>query len=143
MNEVTNFRLYLLRATYLLIAVGLGITIWPGMIRHAIEGVPVHAAAGSMLGAIALLAVVGIRYPLQMLPLLLFELLWKAIWLTAVALPLWSANQIDAAISESIVACLMGIVIMPIVIPWPYVLANYVKKPGNRWSGVAKGTAAA
>jgi hypothetical protein len=143
MNEVTTFRLYLLRAAYLLIAVGLGITIWPGLIRHAIAGVPVHAAAGSMLGAVAILAALGIRYPLRMLPLLLFELLWKAIWLTAVALPLWSANQIDAATAESIFACLMGIVIMPIVIPWPYVLANYVRKPGERWSGVARPTAAA
>src|SRR5471030_2660737 len=112
MNEVTTFRLYLLRATYLLIAVGLGITIWPGIIRHAIGGNPVRGAASSMLGAVAVLAAVGIRYPLQMLPLLLFELLWKAIWLTAVALPLWSANQIDAATAESIFACLMGIVIM-------------------------------
>ena len=133
MTEVSTFRLYLMRATYLLIAVGLGITIWPGLIRHAIEGIPVHGAAGSMLGAVAVLAVVGIRYPLQMLPLLLFELLWKTIWLTAVALPLWSANQIDAATSESIFACLMGIVIMPIVIPWPYVFANYVMQRGDRW----------
>ena len=134
MNEVTTFRLYLMRATYLLIAVGLGITIWPGLIRHAIAGEPLHGAAGSMLAAVSILAVVGVRYPLQMLPLLLFELLWKAIWLTAVALPLWSVNQIDAATSESITACLMGIVIFPFVIPWPYVLANYVKKPADRWS---------
>lgn len=32
MNEVSTFRLYLLRATCLLIAVGLGITIWPGIL---------------------------------------------------------------------------------------------------------------
>jgi len=29
MNEVSMFRLYLLRATYLFIAVGLGFNIWP------------------------------------------------------------------------------------------------------------------
>jgi len=35
-------------------------------------------------------------------------------------------------------ACLMGIVLCPIVIPWPYVLANYVKKPGDKWGRVAQ-----
>jgi hypothetical protein len=35
MSEVSTFRLYLLRATYLLIFVGLGSEIWPGIIHHA------------------------------------------------------------------------------------------------------------
>ncbi len=85
-----------------------------------------------MLAAIAVLAVLGIRYPLRMLPLLLFEVLWKSIWLIAIALPLWSAHQLDADTMETVKACVMGIVLVPIVIPWPYVLAQYVKKPGDR-----------
>jgi hypothetical protein len=85
-----------------------------------------------MLFAMALLAALGIRYPLQMLPLLLFELVWKALWLISVALPLWSAHQINAQMAEAINATLMG-VIVPIIIPWPYVYANYIKKPGDRW----------
>lgn len=133
MTEVSTFRLYLLRATYLLILVGLGFTIWPGIIQHAIAGDPTPGATSSLLAAVSVLAVLGIRYPLQMLPLLLFELLWKSIWLIAVALPLWSANQIDADTWESVNACLMGLIIFPIVIPWPYVLANYVSKSGDRW----------
>ena len=51
----------------------------------------------------------------------------------AFALPLWSAHQIDAETQETVKACLMGIVIFPIAIPWPYVLANYVEEPGDRW----------
>ena len=31
----------------------------------------------------------GIRYALQMLPVLLFEIAWKLIWMTVVVLPLW------------------------------------------------------
>jgi len=34
MTEVSTFRLYLLRATYLLIAVGMGVQIWPGILQH-------------------------------------------------------------------------------------------------------------
>jgi hypothetical protein len=62
-----------------------------------------------------------------------FEMIWKTIWLVAVALPLWRAGQLDDNIMETVVACLMGI-IFPIVIPWGYVFAHYVRRPGDRWA---------
>ena len=133
MTEVSTFRLYLMRATYLLMLVGLGFTIWPGIIHHAKAVELMDGVVSSLLAAVAVLAALGIRYPLQMLPLLLFELVWKSIWLIAFALPLWSANQIDADTQKTVVDCLMGIVIFPIAIPWPYVYANYVRKAGERW----------
>jgi hypothetical protein len=43
-----------------------------------------------------------------MLPLLFFELVWKPIWLIVVAVPLWSAHQMDAKTWETAFACLMG-----------------------------------
>ncbi len=97
-----------------------------------------HGVANSLLAALSALMALGIRYPLQMLPLLLFELLWKTIWLVAIALPLWYAHQLDAETMETVQACLMGVILCPLVIPWPYVLANYVKNPGDRWTPVAK-----
>ena len=133
MTEVSTFRLYLMRATYLLMLVGLGSTIWPGIIQHAKEVELMDGVVSSLLAAVSVLAALGIRYPLQMLPLLLFELVWKSIWLIAFALPLWSANQIDADTQKTVVDCLMGIVIFPIAIPWPYVFAQYVRKAGERW----------
>jgi hypothetical protein len=67
-----------------------------------------------------------------MLPLLFFEMFWKAAWLVAIALPLWLAHQIDADTAETVQACLMGIIV-PIVIPWSFVFANYVRRTGDRW----------
>jgi hypothetical protein len=64
---------------------------------------------------------------------LVFELAWKAIWLAAVGLPLWSAGPLDADAMETGKACLFGVILMLLVIPWPYVLANYVRRPGDRW----------
>jgi hypothetical protein len=133
MSEVTRFRLHLLRATYLLIVVGLGVVIWPGILRHSDAWAQRHDDTASLLAGVSVLALLGLRYPLQMLPLLLFELVWKTIWLIAIAWPLWRANQVDPQIWESIKACLMGVVLMPIVIPWPYVFANFMRKPDDRW----------
>lgn len=131
--EVSVFRLYVLRATYLLLIVGLGSTIWPGILDHANDWPLMQSVVSSLLGAVTVLAVLGLRYPLQMLPLLLFELTWKTIWLAAVAAPLWLADAIDPRTAETVRDCLLGIVIFPLAIPWPYVLAHYVMKPGDRW----------
>ena len=138
MSEVSTFRLYLMRAMYLLIFVGLGSEIWPVIIYHAKPWDLMHGVACSLLAALSAMMALGIRYPLQMLPMLLFELLWKATWLLAVGLPLWSAHQLDPDTMDTFKACLMGVVLCLIVIPWPYVLANYVKKPGDRWRRAAQ-----
>ncbi len=130
MKDVSLFRLYLLRATYLLLVAGLALTIWPQIVHHPLSN---HGATTSLLAGVQLLAILGLRYPLQMLPLLLFELVWKTIWLAAVALPLWLAHQMDADVWDSVNACLMGVIIMPIAIPWPYMFAHYVTMPGDRW----------
>ena len=132
MTQVSVLRLYALRAAYLLIVVGLGIEIWPGILHHEKPWALMQGVVYCVLAAVSALAVLGLRYPLQMLPLLFFELVWKSIWLLVVALPLWSANQMDAGTSETATACLMGVIFL-VVIPWPYVFANYLLKPGDRW----------
>jgi hypothetical protein len=64
--------------------------------------------------------------------LLLWGLVWKSIWLIVVALPLWSAGQMDESTWATAWACLM-VVIVPFVIPWRFVFEHYVKKRGDRW----------
>jgi hypothetical protein len=133
MHEVSTLRLYLLRGTFLLIALVMGLQIWPAVFRSP-DGVEhMRGVVRSMLGAITLLAVLGVRYPIRMLPLLFVELVWKAIWVVSVGLPLWSGNRFEAATRETWIACLMGLVLFPLVIPWGYVLRNYVRAPGDRW----------
>ena len=85
-----------------------------------------------MLVALSLLWFLGLRYPLQMLPVLLFEIAWKFIWMIAVVLPLWVSDQLDPATLKVFYACL--VVVIPLaVIPWRYVVAHYVRKPGDPW----------
>ena len=132
MTDVSTLRLYLMRALYVLMFVGQGIIQAPQVLGDTTGMAFWHSIGSSMLFAMALLSALGIRYPLQMLPLLLFELAWKLVWLLAVALPKWSARTLDPATLESLPSILM-VVIVPVVIPWRYVFANYVRKPGDRW----------
>ena len=130
---VPVWRLNLLRALYLLVVVGLGIVVWPGVIHHALHHdrpwALMQGVVACMLAAFSAVSVLGLRYPLQMLPLLLWELLWKLIWLSVVALPLWRANQLDDATAEIASQCLL-VVVIPFVIPWRYVAANYLRMRG-------------
>ena len=133
MPEVSTFRLYVLRAAYLLIAVGLALMVWPRLINHTADWALRRGDTFGLLAGIQVLAMLGIRYPLKMIPLLLFELVWKAIWLVTIAWLLWRAGQIDAGTAESIKACAMGVIVSIIAIPWPYFMAAYVKAPMDRW----------
>lgn len=133
MLEISIFRLYLLRAGYLLLTVGLAIMIFPGII-HPPENLPhMNAVVRSLLGAVCLLAFVGIRYPLKMLPVLFFELVWKSIWLLAFGLRLWSANKLDQDTTETLNDTIFGIIVVLLITPWDYVFKHYLKASGDQW----------
>ena len=133
--NVSLFRLYLLRAIYAALALAEGSIQVPLFLHHG-HWTQASAAAHCFLLALAILSIVGVRYPLQMLPLLVYEILWKSIWLAGIALPLWLANQIDADTRQAFFEIAPVIVLIPII-PWRYVFQNYIAKPGDRWTGHA------
>ncbi len=132
MNDVSLFRLYVLRALYLLIAVGLGIMVWPDVIVRDQPWPLMGGVVKCMLASFGALALLGVRYPLQMLPILFWELVWKLLWLSIVAYPAWSAGQMDQRTMSVAIDCLL-VVLLPIAMPWSYVVANYIRKPAARW----------
>lgn len=129
---VSLFRLYTLRVAYLMLAVGLGSMIWPAVISHTPAFALAHGVQAALLAAIGLTAVLGLRYPVQMLPLLIFEFTWKVIFLVAFALPLWRAHQITPAAAADIQAVIMVVIFVPLI-PWVYVWKQYAVKDGDRW----------
>ena len=133
--EVSTVRLYVMRVAYAIIVVGLALMIWP-LLLTATDGVEhMRGVTWSLLGAVCLLALVGVRYPLQMLPLLLFELVWKTIWLLAIGLPQRTAGTMGPGEAATWVDCVAGVILCLIAIPWGYVYATYVRRPGDRWRG--------
>jgi len=128
-SEVSLVRLYVLRAMYLVLAIGLGAMIVPEIVSHPLAS---RGVIVSLLGAVWLLAFLGLRYPLEMLPLLMFELVWKLIWMIAYGLPQWSAGVRPPTFAEDSFNIAWGLVLL-LVIPWPYVWRHYAKRPGARW----------
>ena len=55
MNEVPLFRLYLLRAMYLFIVIGLGLYLWPGVLKPDKHWELMEGQATCMLAAFSLL----------------------------------------------------------------------------------------
>jgi hypothetical protein len=129
-EEVSLIRLYVLRAMYLMLVIGLGATIVPVVVGHPLAD---RGVIASLLCAIWLLAFLGLRYPLQMLPLLMFEFAWKAVWAAAYGFPQWSSGQLPPTFADDSFAIGMGVILVPLVIPWRYVWRRYVRQPGARW----------
>ena len=133
MRNVSITRLNMLRAGYLLLVVGLGSVVWPSILTPGKTWELMHGIEVSMLGALGLLSILGLRYPLRMLPLLFWELAWKTIWLARVALPMWATHRLDADTAEAAGQCLT-VVIFVFLIPWSYVYQRYVRGPAEPWA---------
>jgi len=142
MRTLSTFRLYLLRVFYLVLAVGLGMQMWPAVIYHVYSMKVDSSALTCMLWALSVLSILGVRYPVQMLPLLLFEVTWKTAWLLTVALPHWLRGQWNQDLASTTFAVGLIVILIPLV-PWTYVYESYVKQPGERWSGAARVTTGA
>jgi hypothetical protein len=139
MNDVSLLRLYLLRAMYLLIVVGLGAVIWPEVLHRQQLWERNEGVVACMLAAFSLMALLGLRYPLQMLPVLFWEMAWKLLWLFNEALPRWLNGTIDDSIARTAMDCSL-VLLIPLVIPWGYVYQHYLRKPGDRWANCRNAT---
>jgi hypothetical protein len=129
--SIPTWRLNAMRVGYLVMGAGLAITKWPELLSHD----PWELKEGTvvtMLFAMSVLALLGLRYPQRMLPILLFEVGWKLTWLGIVALPLWIDGTLTGATREQAGTVLLVIIVIA-VIPWRHVVSQLVLARGERW----------
>jgi hypothetical protein len=129
-SELSVRRLYVLRAAYALIAFAQLAMTGPGLFVHEPTA---RGVISSMLVGMCLVDLLGIKYPRQMLPMLLFEFTWKYVWFFAFGLPQWLSGHQPSTFAEDFPAILFGVLLMPLVIPWGFVWRHYVKAAGQPW----------
>jgi hypothetical protein len=139
MTDVSRTRFIVMRAFYLLLFLERGYRL----VVQLASGKPLGSFDGvayAFWGALALLCLLGLRYPLRMVPVLLIFLIYKLLWLVMVALPLWSAGTpLDPLMTQFAWAMAAGVVIDLLVIPWGYVIAYYLRAPAEQASVTTKG----
>jgi hypothetical protein len=132
LEQLSTRRLNVMRVGYAFLGFGLAIVKWPVLIQD-VGSLPVmEGVVTCLLTAMSLLALLGLRYPARMLPILLFEVAWKVIWIAAVAVPHLLSGDMDAAIREVLFTCSFVVVIIAVV-PWGYAWRRYARSPGDPW----------
>jgi hypothetical protein len=103
-----------MRIGYLVMGVGLALVKWPIVIGYD-RNVPLYeGVVAVLLTAMSLLAFLGLRYPVRLLPILLFETLLKVIWLSVVALPAMLADEVDPAMGKIILSFAPEVIIVAV-----------------------------
>ena len=126
---VALWRINAIRFLFLLMAVIMGgMFVWPQLLFESADWDVMRGLAKSMLAALAVMSLLGVRYPLQMLPLMLYEMLWKTVWIILIAGRAWMAGKWNADIEGLFYDCI-GIVIAFFIVPWRYIWARYVVQP--------------
>lgn len=131
---MSTLRLNLLRVFYLVLVIGIGLEmhVWSKMIYQVYSMQLDSGIVICMLFALSVLSILGLRYPLRMLPVLFWELTWKASWLLSVALPHWLRGQWNEDLGITSFNVGMIVIFVPLV-PWSYVFEQFAKKPGDPW----------
>ena len=125
---IATWRVHCIRLLFLLMAGVMGSFVWYRLLFESADLPAQHSLGRSMLAALALLSLLGVRYPIQMMPLMIYEVAWKTIWLVLIAFRAWLAGKWTPDIEGLFHDCI-GIVLAYIFMPWRYVWARYVMQP--------------
>jgi hypothetical protein len=135
-REVPLWRLYALRTIYgifvipALVMIPLGSGPLPRLILHAPTE---RGMINGIQAGLFVMCAIGLRYPLRMLPILVFEFVWKTIWLLAYGLPQWLGGVRTEQLSLDMILIGCGPILFGLAIPWTYLFRNYLKAPTDRW----------
>jgi len=123
---VRPIQIYLMRLGFLLVIVLVGNIAWSNILTHEGDWDALQAVALSMWAGCSVLSVFGLINPLRWIPLVLFEIAYKSIWLVVVAYPMWSTGQLAGSRAEGIALSFLPVILPILAMPWGYVLRTYV-----------------
>jgi hypothetical protein len=128
-DGVRRINIYLLRLLYVLMFFVLGKEVWTHILTHKGVWEPADAVQWCVWAAFATLAGLGILRPVKMLPIVLLEIFYKALWLALVAYPLWSTGTLAGSPADDTAVKFLWVILPIVAVPWGYVFATYVYTP--------------
>jgi hypothetical protein len=128
---VRPINVYLLRLLYFLMAIFVATDSWTSIINHQGSWDHVRAVAFCVWAVYSTLSVFGLIHPLKWLPIMVFMIFYKALWLVVVAYPLWRANALTGSPAAEMTGVFLIIPLPIVAVPWIYFFKTYIlpKKP--------------
>lgn len=123
---VWPIKVYVLKLFFALMFLFVAKDAWIELVSHKGEWNVEIAVAWCSIAAYTTLSGLGIFHTLKMLPIMLFMVLYKGLWLSFVAFPLWSSGQLTGSEAEGWAQTFIIMIIPLIFIPWKYVFNTYV-----------------
>lgn len=118
-----------LRVFYLLMVLLVATEAWGVLLRHEGPWDHVRAAAFCVWATYPALALFGLFRPLRWLPLMIFTIGYKMLWLAFVAWPLWRTGTLAGSSAEEMAYAFAFVPVLAAVVPWGYVWREYVAVP--------------
>jgi hypothetical protein len=127
MNRLPTWRIVLLRLCYLTIALGLGVSMVPRLIWLPSDWTSSQAVVTSFLTAMMSLCALGVFRPIAMLPVMVFELIWKFTYMFRITLPAWLDGSLTPKFEAVFWECVPILLFVPII-PWGLVWRRMMPK---------------
>ena|ERR1700730_5644400 len=125
-DGVPRINIYLLRILFTLMFLFVSYDSWKHIFNHTGPWDNFNAAAWCMWGSYSAISIIGIVRPLKMLPIVLFEVIYKLVWLAIVAYPLWVKNELIGSPAEGMTRVFLWVVIPIVAMPWRYFFLTYI-----------------
>ena len=123
---VRPVNIYFLRLLYFLMFVFVGLDAWKTIITHQGSWDPTRAVAWCVWAAYATLSFFGLLNPLRWLPIIIFMIFYKTLWIIVVAYPMWSAGTLAGSPAEGMAQVFIAAPFLSLIIPWKYVFEKYI-----------------
>ena len=123
---VRPINIYLLRILYFLMFAFVGFDSWNTIITHQGPWDHTKAVAWCVWAAYTTLSVFGLIRPLKWLPIVIFMVFYKTLWLIVVAYPLWREGILAGSPADEMAHIFIGAPFIALIIPWKYVFINYI-----------------
>lgn len=123
---VRRINIYVMRLFFALMFIFVATESWTIILTHEGAWDPTKAVARCTWAAYSTLSILGVYHTLRMLPIMLFMIFYKSLWLIVVAYPLWSAGTLKGSPAEGMTYIFLGVIIPIIFMPWKYVFKKYI-----------------